>query len=128
MIRRYVKGKAEKAEATTKEQLQSDKWGKSVTDKSQYRPEASLRRAEAGLQTQVTQGLYDYYSEEETNEGAKDFMAYLRRKDLDITEVNQIKEALEKHVENMAKKAQKEIEAQEAAAKGAEETETRGEK
>lgn len=75
------------------------KFKESITDKSNYRPEASIRRAELGSVHAIQQGLYDYNNNEEAAKGDKDFMANLRRKDLDIVDVMQTKDALEKYVE-----------------------------
>lgn len=110
MIKRYKpNGEADKEMKLTIK----TKWGNSITDTSHWRPDSSLMRAEMGIDATASAGLYDYESQDEANEAQNDFMAYLRRKDLDITEIEQVKTFIEKDLEKQMEKARKEMEQKE---------------
>lgn len=70
-----------------------DDWGKSMTDKSQFRPQSSVIRAELGALGSSGGGIYGS-SRDQGDETLAKAMAWSRRMDVDRTEIEIMAENL----------------------------------
>lgn len=101
LIKRYDRlGKP----STTPPIKQKDDWGESVTDKSSYRPQSSVIRAELGALNGGGAGIYGS-SKDQGDEVLAKTMAWARRLDLDRTEIEamaeKVKTGLDKRMEEL---------------------------
>lgn len=84
-------------------------FGKSNTDKSTYRPDISLARAQAGMSSKTL--VYDFSDGKDTGETAQ---TYIRQPGLDVTEVDS---AIQRLNDNFDSKVKEDLESQKRRAK-----------
>lgn len=95
-----------------------DEWGKSMTDKSQFRPQTSVIRAELGAIGTSGGGIYGS-SRDQGDETLAKAMAWSRRMDVDRTEIEvmaeKLKVGLNKRIDELkAEEAMKQAKAEKA--------------
>lgn len=95
--------------STTPPKKAKDEWGESVCDKSSYRPQSSVIRAELGALNGGGAGIYGS-AKDHGDEVLAKAMAWARRLDVDRTEI----EAMAEKVKTGLDKRMDEIKAQEA--------------
>lgn len=93
--------------STTPPKKAKDEWGESVCDKSSYRPQSSVIRAELGANSGGT-GIYGS-SKDQGDEVLAKAMAWARRLDVDRTEI----EAMAEKVKTGLDKRMNELKAEE---------------
>lgn len=109
---RLGKGKSESPKG------HKDEWGQSMTDKSQFRPQSSVIRAELGALGSSGAGIYGS-SRDQGDETIAKAMAWSRRMDVDRTEIEimaeKLKNGLDKRIDELkAEEALKSAEVEKA--------------
>ncbi len=83
--------------------------GESKTDKSQFRPDIASTRDKAIQLEQTGLGRTGLYDDTKITDNEKQAIAYARKQNRDITEIESIKNTLEKTIENGKEKDKKQL-------------------